>query len=50
VERHLPFEKKTIKPLTQSMGGIAGGDKYVARGILFVRIRYFCVNNYRNLP
>nr|BAJ94575.1 predicted protein [Hordeum vulgare subsp. vulgare] len=33
VERHL--SDKTIKPLTKQIGGIAGGDKYIVKGILF---------------
>lgn len=34
VERHLT--DKTIKPLTKQMGGLAGGDKYIVKGILYV--------------
>ena len=30
---YLPVEKKTIKPI--SIGGIAGGDKYLVNNILF---------------
>lgn len=32
-ERYLSNEQKTIKP--KSMGGIAGGEKYIVQGILF---------------
>ncbi len=32
-EAHLPKEMKTISP--QQIGGIAGGEKYIVRGILF---------------
>ncbi|KAL6079943.1 Clu domain-containing protein [Balamuthia mandrillaris] len=32
-ERFLPYDDKTIKPL--SMGGVAGGEKYQCRGMLF---------------
>jgi Clustered mitochondria/Translation initiation factor eIF3 subunit 135 len=32
-ELHLPLEKKTLKPV--NVGGVAGGDKYIANGILF---------------
>jgi hypothetical protein len=34
VERDLPVAEKTIKPATQ-MGGVAGGEKYLAGNILF---------------
>jgi hypothetical protein len=34
-ERTLPENRKTIKPATKSVGGIAGGDKYIHAGILF---------------
>lgn len=37
-EAHLPKQLKTITPV--QVGGIAGGEKYIIRGILFkVRIR-----------
>ncbi|KAH3765084.1 Histidine kinase A [Pelomyxa schiedti] len=32
-ERYLPVSQKTVKPL--SLGGIAGGDKYIVNNILF---------------
>jgi tetratricopeptide (TPR) repeat protein len=32
-ERHLPNIDKTIRPV--GVGGVAGGDKYIAQGILF---------------
>jgi hypothetical protein len=32
-ERHLPNADKTIRPV--GVGGVAGGDKYIAQGILF---------------
>ena len=32
-ERHLPMEMKTIRPST-SLGGVAGGEKYVCQNIL----------------
>lgn len=32
-ERYLPVKDKTIHPL--DIGGVAGGDKYICRGILF---------------
>jgi hypothetical protein len=32
-ECHLPFEQKTLKPV--SVGGVAGGEKYIVSGILF---------------
>jgi len=32
-EKHLPYERKTLKPV--AIGGIGGGDKYLAAGILF---------------
>jgi hypothetical protein len=34
-ERPLPIEKKTVKPVTATLGGVAGGDKYIVRSILF---------------
>lgn len=33
-ERYLPVEQKTIKPL--DIGGIAGGEKFIVQGILYV--------------
>jgi len=33
-EHFLPLAQKTIKPITH-LGGIAGGEKYIVRGILF---------------
>ena len=33
MEKHLPVSKKTIRPL--SLGGVAGGEKYVYSSILF---------------
>ena len=43
-ERPLPPHMRTIKPVTSSLGGVAGGEKYIVRSILFkfatdVRIR-----------
>jgi hypothetical protein len=32
-EVFLPYKQKTIKPI--SIGGVAGGEKYIHRGILF---------------
>lgn len=32
-EMCLPIEEKTIKPI--SVGGVAGGEKYIVRGIFF---------------
>ncbi len=34
LERSLPVDKKTLKPMS-SLGGVAGGEKYCAAGILF---------------
>ncbi|KNC55344.1 uncharacterized protein AMSG_12404 [Thecamonas trahens ATCC 50062] len=34
-ELHIPFPDKTIKPVTQSVGGMAGGDKYIRDGLFF---------------
>mmetsp|Transcript_41851 Transcript_41851/g.67155 ORF Transcript_41851/g.67155 Transcript_41851/m.67155 type:complete len:1087 (+) Transcript_41851:142-3402(+) len=33
-ERHLPMERKTIKPVFH-VGGVAGGEKYIASNVLF---------------
>ena len=34
-EKFVPDTEKTIRPLTQELGGVAGGEKYVVAGILF---------------
>ena len=34
-EKFLPNELKTIPPCTVSLGGIAGGEKFIVHGILF---------------
>jgi len=34
-EKHLEDEKKSIKPSTKDLGGIAGGEKFIAGNILF---------------
>jgi len=34
-EKYLPDDLRTIKPVTQAVGGIAGGEKYKYRGIFF---------------
>ena len=42
-ERHLPYDLKTIKPITRSLGGIAGGSKYLVHGEVF--ICFICFNS-----
>lgn len=34
-EKFVADDKKTIPPLTQQLGGVAGGEKYIVAGILF---------------
>jgi len=34
-ERFLPSQLKTIKPMDNELGGVAGGSKYIVHGILF---------------
>ncbi|GAB5366308.1 hypothetical protein AAMO2058_001132800 [Amorphochlora amoebiformis] len=43
-EMHLPVSEKTIKPST-SLGGHAGGDKFVARGLMFKVVKDKEVNS-----
>ena len=34
-EMHLPAQKRSIKPVTGQVGGVAGGEKYVHRNIFY---------------
>lgn len=34
-ELHLPMNRRTIAPLSEAIGGIAGGEKYLHSGIFF---------------
>lgn len=34
-EKHLPDDKKSIRPATNEVGGFAGGEKYIAGNIFF---------------
>ncbi|GAB5363461.1 hypothetical protein AAMO2058_000885000 [Amorphochlora amoebiformis] len=38
-ELYLPPNQRTIKQITRKLGGIAGGQKYIARGILFKLVK-----------
>eukprot|EP01130_Rhizamoeba_saxonica_P018074 TRINITY_DN8953_c0_g1_i1.p1 TRINITY_DN8953_c0_g1~~TRINITY_DN8953_c0_g1_i1.p1 ORF type:complete len:1043 (+),score=182.06 TRINITY_DN8953_c0_g1_i1:558-3686(+) len=47
-ERYLPYYEKTIKPLS-ALTGIAGGEKYLERGIFFKFSQDVMINNTRKI-
>ena len=44
-EKHLPLDLKTIKPITKSIGGIAGGEKTIVNGACNIEqcCGFFCL-------